>query len=176
MVKSRERFNFCTFQNLNFILILKSKRRGDDLMKKSESLKILEMVFDLITSFTKILPSCEETEKMKTMEFYILMYVGMKPSKKMSELAETFSIAKSNVTVLIDGMEKKGYLKRVRSEKDRRVVKVKLTEKGKKVFDLTVNNFVKVIEEVMKEIPKEDLEIISDGFMRMVNLFSKHEY
>ncbi len=141
-------------------------------MKELESVKILEMVFDMIIGFTKMLPTLKEAENMKTMEFYIFMYVGMKSPKKMSELAEVFSIAKSNVTSLIDGMERKGYLDRVREGKDRRVVKVKLTEKGKRMFDLTVKNFVKVIENAMKEIPDEDLEVISEGFMRMVKIFS----
>ncbi len=140
-------------------------------MKKSDGAKILEMVFDLIIGFTKILPSCEEIEKMKTMEFYILMYVGMKSNKKMSELADVFSIAKSNVTVLIDGMEKRGYLKRIRSKEDRRVVKVELTPKGEKLFNLTVKNFVTLIENAMKKIPPKDLEVISDGFFRMTKIF-----
>ncbi len=140
-------------------------------MKKPDGVKILEMVFDLIIGFTKILPSCEEIEKMKTMEFYILMYIGMKSNKKMSELADVFSIAKSNVTVLIDGMEKKGYLKRIRSKEDRRVVKVELTQKGEKLFNLTVKNFVTLIENAMKKIPPKDLEVISDGFFRMTKIF-----
>ncbi|WP_036224590.1 MarR family winged helix-turn-helix transcriptional regulator [Mesoaciditoga lauensis] len=141
-------------------------------MEKNESKKILEMVFDLIINFTKILPSCEETENLKTMEFYILMYIGMKSSKKMSELARVFSIAKSNVTVLVDGMEKKGYLKRVRNSDDRRVINVELTDKGKRLFDLTVKNFEKVINDVMERIPPKDLDVISDGFFRMIKIFN----
>ena len=141
-------------------------------MEKNESKKILEMVFDLIINFTKILPRCEETENLKTMEFYILMYIGMKSSKKMSELARVFSIAKSNVTVLVDGMEKKGYLKRVRNSDDRRVINVELTDKGKRLFDLTVKNFEKVINDVMERIPPKDLDVISDGFFRMIKIFN----
>ncbi len=141
-------------------------------MRKNESKKILEMVFDLVINFTKILPSCEETENLKTMEFYILMYIGMKSSKKMSELARVFSIAKSNVTVLIDGMEKKGYLKRVRNGNDRRVINVELSDKGKELFDLTAESFEKVINDVMKKIPPKDLEVISDGFFRMIKIFN----
>jgi DNA-binding MarR family transcriptional regulator len=141
-------------------------------MIEKDSKKILEMVFDLIINFTKLLPSCEETENLKTMELYILMYIGMKSSKKMSELAKTFSIAKSNVTVLVDAMEKKRFLRRVRDAGDRRVVKVELTSKGKETFELTVKNFEKVIDAVMKKIPEEDLEVISDGFFRMVKIFN----
>lgn len=134
--------------------------------------KILEMVFDLVTSFTKILSSCEEAEKMKTMEFYIMVYIGMKGPKKMGELAEIFSTTKSNVTLLIDGLEKKRYIRRKRSKKDRRVVEIHLTLEGKRIYNKTLKNFVQLVKHVVRLIPTDDLQVISEGFFRMVQIFS----
>ncbi len=149
-----------------------SSLKEDDSDQNRNIQKILEMVFDLVTSFTKILSSCEEAENMKTMEFYIMLYIGMKGSKKMSELAEIFSTTKSNVTLLVNGLEKKRYIRRKRSKKDRRVVEICLTAKGEKIYSKTLESFVQLIKHIVKLIPTDDLQIISEGFFKMVQIFS----
>ncbi len=138
-------------------------------MNREESLGILETVFDLIANFTRILPSLEDAEKMKTMEFYALMYVGMKGPKKMIDLSKTLSTTKSNVTVLVDGLERKGYFERIRTDEDRRVVLVALTKKGSDVYRKTIENIILLVDRVIEKIPEDDLGTISDGFQRMSN-------
>ncbi|HNS66551.1 MAG TPA: helix-turn-helix domain-containing protein, partial [Mesotoga infera] len=76
--------------------------------------KILEAVFDLIRNFTKFFSFSIEAEEMKTIELYILLYVALKGPQNMSSLAKEYSMTKSNITLLVDDMEKKGYLARVR--------------------------------------------------------------
>ncbi len=48
----------------------------------------------------------------------------------MGELSKNMGVATPRTTVLVDALEKKGILKRVRDSTDRRVIKVRLTEKG----------------------------------------------
>ncbi|WP_258002048.1 MarR family winged helix-turn-helix transcriptional regulator [Mesotoga sp. Brook.08.YT.4.2.5.1] len=93
--------------------------------------KILESVFDLVRNFTKFFSFTIEAEEMKTIELYILLFVALKGPRSMSSLAKEYSMTKSNITVLVDDMENKGYLARVRSEEDRRVIMITLTERGK---------------------------------------------
>ncbi|TCP30610.1 DNA-binding MarR family transcriptional regulator [Scopulibacillus darangshiensis] len=57
----------------------------------------------------------------------ILRYKG---PQKMSELAEEIGISHSGATALADRMIKGGYVARDRSEKDRRVVNLAITDKG----------------------------------------------
>jgi DNA-binding MarR family transcriptional regulator len=51
----------------------------------------------------------------------------------LSELSERIRAQNSTVTGIIDRMEREGLVARARSTEDRRVVKIKLTEKGAKI-------------------------------------------
>jgi len=49
----------------------------------------------------------------------------------MTELGKNIGVANPRMTILIDELESMNIVERIRDNKDRRIVKVKLTEKGK---------------------------------------------
>lgn len=53
----------------------------------------------------------------------------------MSELSQHLVVSNGNITGVIDRLEREKFLKRVRSDQDRRVQYIKLTEMGKKRFE-----------------------------------------
>ena len=54
---------------------------------------------------------------------------------EMSSLSKTLGIDNSTGTRLIDGLEKKGLVKRVRDGNDNRIVKIFLTNKGEEIYN-----------------------------------------
>jgi len=132
--------------------------------------KILEAVFDLVRNFTKFFSLNVEAEEMKTIELYILLFIALKGPQSMSSLAKEYSMTKSNITVLVDDMENKGYLARVRSEEDRRVIMITLTERGKTFFESFLGNFSKLISTFIRKVGVEDLAIITEGFERITRI------
>ena len=52
----------------------------------------------------------------------------------MSTVAKTMSVTVGTLTIAINHLVKKGYVERTRSEEDRRVVLVSLSEKGEKAL------------------------------------------
>jgi DNA-binding MarR family transcriptional regulator len=136
----------------------------------ADSQKILETVFDLVRNFTAFFSFNKEAEELKTMEFYLLLHVALKGPQNMSSLAKAYSMTKSNITLLIDDMEKMGYMERVRSEEDRRVIMIHLTGKGGEMFQNFLKNFEELIKLFMKNVTPEDLSVITDGFERITNI------
>lgn len=64
------------------------------------------------------------------------------------ELAEKLLVSGGNMTFVIDNLEKRGLVKRVRNDDDRRFYKVELTEKGKnKISKLFPSHVKTVVEE-----------------------------
>jgi len=142
----------------------------NDFLKTEE---ILKMVFELVVNFTGMLPRTKELEEMNTMELYLFLYVALNGPKKMSELSDVLKTTKSNITNLVDILERSGYLSRVRSREDRRVVMVKLTKEGKRLYEKLLDSFDSLIKKVISKIPDEDLEEFSNGFLKMVSLFTQ---
>ena len=52
-------------------------------------------------------------------------------SMSVSEISKRFGIAKPNITPLLDALYERGLLERCRSDKDRRIVNVRLCEEGR---------------------------------------------
>lgn len=145
--------------------------RGDTVSEMPETEEILEMVFDLVRVFSKSMPFAPGAVEMNTLEFYVFMFVALKGPNPMSEIARKLSVSKSNITAVVDKLESKGYLKRLRSSTDRRVVHVTLTEGGEELYGGILENFENIVQKALSRIPPEDLRIISEGFERMVKVF-----
>ena len=64
-------------------------------------------------------------------EVHTIEAIGMYESKSMSEVAKSLCITVGTLTVAVNNLVKKGYVERFRCETDRRVVKIRLTKKGK---------------------------------------------
>lgn len=63
-------------------------------------------------------------------EMHTIEAIGMYKKKTTSEVAKELSITVGTLTIAINRLVKKGYVERIRSEDDRRVVKLSLTKKG----------------------------------------------
>ena len=67
-------------------------------------------------------------------DMHVIEAVGIREPRNMSSVAKTLGITVGTLTISINGLVKKGYVSRVRSEEDRRVVLIFLTEKGKRAY------------------------------------------
>lgn len=65
----------------------------------------------------------------------VLEHLGEEGPQMMRSLAENLGVAVNSMTSLVDHLEQKGLAHRTRSDVDRRVVHVALTEEGQKAYE-----------------------------------------
>lgn len=65
---------------------------------------------------------------------HIIEAIGVKEPKSMSAVAKLMSVTTGTLTKSMDGLSEKGYVNRERGKKDKRIVFVSLTEKGRRAF------------------------------------------
>ncbi len=63
-----------------------------------------------------------------------------------------------NMTVVIDNLEKRGLVKRVRGENDRRFITIHLTEEGNKLIDRIFPVHVAAVSSEFKRLDKAEME------------------
>ena len=68
-------------------------------------------------------------------DMHVIEAVGMGEPRNMSSVAKLLSVTVGTLTISVNNLVKKGYIHRVRSNEDRRVVLISLTDKGKKAFN-----------------------------------------
>lgn len=75
-----------------------------------------------------------EFKEISVNDMHIIEAIGLKEPKSMSAVAKLMSVTTGTLTKSMDGLSEKGYVIRERGKKDKRIVFVSLTEKGKKAY------------------------------------------
>ena len=123
----------------------------------------LETVNDYLVSVFNDILTIEESELKKSQfndlsitEMHTIEAIGMYKKKTSSEVAKELSITVGTLTVAINNLVKKGYVERLRSEDDRRVVKLGLTKKGKLLFRVHQHFHLEMVKNILKGMEQEE--------------------
>jgi DNA-binding MarR family transcriptional regulator len=81
----------------------------------------------------------------------------------MSRLAELLDVSVASATGIVDRMEKKGVIERRRSDEDRRVVQVYVTEKGEQVFTQMQAERQSNLMKMLSNVSESDLRALLKG-------------
>lgn len=100
-------------------------------------------------------------------DMHIIEAIGVGELRNMSVIAHDLSVTVSTLTTNMNGLEKKGYIIRERSRTDKRVVHVKLTDKGRKAFFHHRDFHKKMIRAIVKDLSGEEMEVL---YRCLVNL------
>jgi len=89
---------------------------------------------------------------------------------KVSDLARRMYLHPATMVGLLDRLEAKGLLKRTRSEKDRRVVYIDLTDQGHELETNSPEVVQNLLVNGLEKLTGQELKIVSDGLERVVNI------
>lgn len=81
--------------------------------------------------------------------------------KNMSTVAKTLRVTMGTLTISVNSLVKKGYVSRVRSEKDRRVVLVSLTELGISAYEFHQHFYKEMMAAAVAGLDDEEQKILA---------------
>lgn len=90
----------------------------------------------------------------------ILAYLLKHQSCNMSELARQVRRSKSTLTVLVEKLEKHGYVKRLADQRDSRNILVTLTEKGRNLQQIFDNISQGLAQLVCRNLTQQEIELL----------------
>ncbi|WP_277188792.1 MarR family winged helix-turn-helix transcriptional regulator [Caballeronia sp. BR00000012568055] len=85
-----------------------------------------------------------------------------------ADIAREYGIDASAVTRLIDRLEKRGLLSRVRSEQDRRVVRLALTDDGRAMAEQVPAIFTRVLDSLLSGFSPEEVGFLKNMLRRIL--------
>lgn len=92
---------------------------------------------------------------------------------KISDLSEKIGLSNSTVSGIIDRLEKQGLVERTRSNEDRRVVYVNISDEFKKNSKTNFCKIEKTFEDIMKKATDEEISSILEGLDTLEKLMDK---
>lgn len=101
------------------------------------------------------------TEELTMMQSWIIRFLYKNEEKEIfqRDIEARFSIARSTATGVLQLMEKKGFIRRIPVERDARLKKLELTDKGIQREESTIQNINEMESMLRQGISEEDLEV-----------------
>jgi len=100
-------------------------------------------------------------------ELRAVEYLGDAGPRMMRELAEHMPVAVNTMTSIVDNLEKKRLLQRQRSEADRRVVRVTLTDLGQAAYRAAIDDKVRLMRTMLGMLTEVEQEIFMVLFRKI---------
>jgi DNA-binding MarR family transcriptional regulator len=95
----------------------------------------------------------------------------MEGAKNMTSVARMLMVTTGTLTISVNSLVKKGFVERVRSEEDRRVVLISLTEKGRKAFRDHQRFHEEMVSSIVTSLSEEEQEILQKALGNLSDFF-----
>lgn len=107
-------------------------------------------------------------------DMHIIEAIGLRDDSTMSAVAKKLGITAGSLTTSVNSLVNKKYVLRIRSQLDRRMVYIKLTEKGRRAFRHHENFHRKMTDAVVQSLSKEELSVLLRSLEGLSGFF--HSY
>lgn len=98
-------------------------------------------------------------ERITFSQYSVLLALSRNGPMQMNKLGENMLVAPANVTGLVDRMERKGYVRRRRDQKDRRLYVIEPTESGSRIFKSISGRFRQYTGRLGSELTPAELAV-----------------
>lgn len=106
-------------------------------------------------------------------DMHIIEAIGISEPKMTSEIARELNVTAGTLTVNMNSLEKKGYIIRTRSEQDKRVVYISLTEQGTRVYHHHSDFHKKMIKSAISELTDDERKMLLGCLIKLDKFFSE---
>lgn len=90
-------------------------------------------------------------------EFFVLYALDANGPLTIQEIASKVHITSGTMTYVIDKLQEKNYIARVRCEEDRRKIFIEMTDNGKSFWDETLKSHTVQLESIFSHVTEEDM-------------------
>jgi DNA-binding MarR family transcriptional regulator len=107
-------------------------------------------------------------------DMHVIQAVGPEGGK-MSDIAAKLGITVGSLTSSMNSLVKKEYVQRHRTEQDRRVVLISLTEKGKRAYEHHEQFHVEMVNAAIQSLNEEEIPILARMLGDLTAFFRKYQ-
>ncbi len=134
-----------------------------------------EVIYSIVLAFNLL--NNEMTSYLKDFnltpaKFNVLMVIqhqGGKDGISQVAISKKLIVTASNMTRLLDKMEREKLIERASQEGDRRVKIIKITEKASKLLDAVWPGYKEKMEELASSLNKDEQKVVSEMLIKLVN-------
>jgi len=108
-------------------------------------------------------------------QLWVVKLLDEESPMKVTDLARRMYLHPATMVGLLDRLEIKGLVQRIRSDKDRRVVHVSITDQGRELVRISPEVAKGLLVQGLEPLTDKKVKAISDGLELIVNLLGVQE-
>ncbi len=108
-------------------------------------------------------------------DMHIIDKIGPGEGKNMSAIAKEHGVTVGSLTTSMNSLVKKEYVIRERSEQDRRVVTIRLSEKGLRAYEHHKDFHIKMTAAALASLKEEEIPKVSKVLVGLEKFFREYE-
>lgn len=144
-------------------------------MNSAETINdVLVNLFNEIMDIEERALITSEYKDVSVNDMHVIEAVGIGTARSMSTVAKSLSVTVGTLTIAMNHLVKKGYVERRRSEEDRRVVLVSLSEKGEKAYHHHRMFHEKMVMAVMKDLNRQETDALTEALLKLQDFFRNY--
>lgn len=101
-------------------------------------------------------------------QMFVLHMINQFEKCNLTQLAEKMEVKPSAITVMIDRLEKAGYVERIQDETDRRVILVELTSLGERILDKAIQERSHAIKKYLSRLNEDEVILFTKCLEKML--------
>lgn len=127
----------------------------------------------LVTIFNEVVTLEEDSLKqsdfadLSIKEMHTIEAIGLSGELSSTQVAKKLRVTVGTLSVSIQNLVRKNYVERVRLENDRRVVRLKLTKRGKLLYRLHRKFHMNMVERTLEGFDPEEAEVLIKGLKNL---------
>jgi len=117
---------------------------------------ISDAMRDSMRRYKENTQTSQELFNLSITQLHYLHAIKERTNITITELAELFGVQKSTVTVTVNKLLQSGFIEKLTSQDDLRVIYVSLTEQGKKIIELEDTGYRQFAASILAMLDKEE--------------------
>lgn len=134
--------------------------------KAAVALQLLDKVSKASDKYRKLLAKQMYGRKMTSPQFGVLEILNRLGTVPLKKISEEMMVTGANITCVVDNLEKEGFVKRIHSKEDRRVVYAELTNSGKNKLNQIMPEYLESLIEITGKLSEDEQN-------RLINILEK---
>lgn len=105
----------------------------------------------------------------------LMMNIHRHPGSSQQDVANKLLVGRSNITMLLPQLEKRGLVRREPDKTDRRVMRLHMTDDGEKLLEQALDIYLPMIDRLMGETSIDDCNRVGEAMQNIVEILAAEQ-
>jgi DNA-binding MarR family transcriptional regulator len=136
--------------------------------------QVLVKLFQDIMNIEEKAIITEEFKDITNNDMHVIEAIGIEEPRNMSTIAKALSVTVGTLTISVNNLVKKGYVNRRRSDQDRRVVLISLSDKGRAAYAHHQEFHDKMVQAILADLNGDQRAALVRALNNLLEFFQSY--